>query len=217
MFLKKLNTKALKAFFIYAVILCLFSVGSLIALTVLKNRNVYIVLIRLFTSLEYLSIATVLYHLIKNELFKKIILYSFIPFILYAIFDYFLLETGQYNNYINLLSAFLLIIYIIYFFYEKMKTVVMYPLYQSASFWLCVGFFLYFTGTFFFFLFVKSIGDKKFIQQMNIIYGFVTVAKNILLCLSLFATENIEQSDEELHIPSDLNLDEFSLTTQKNS
>ena len=52
---------------------------------------------------------------------------------------------------------------------------------------------------------------------MNIIYGMVTVVKNILLCLSLFANENVEQSDEELHIPSDLNLDEFSLTTQKNS
>ena len=217
MFYKKLNTKALKAFFIYSIILCFFSVGSLVALTVLKNRNVYIVLIRLFTTLEYLAISTVLSYLIKNELFKKIILYSFIPFILYAIFDYFISKKGEYNNYINLLSALLLIIYIIYFFYEKMKTVVMYPLYQSASFWICVGFFLYFTGNFFFLLFVKSSGDKQFIQQMNIIYGLVTVIKNILLCLSLFANENVEQSDEELHIPSNLNLDDFSLTTQKNS
>jgi hypothetical protein len=96
-----------------------------------------------------------------------------------------------------------------------MKTVVMYPLYQSAIFWICVGFFLYFTGTFFFFLFINSSKDPDFKRQMNMIYGIVTITKNILLCLSLFATENIEQSDDELHIPTEIDLDEFSLTNFK--
>jgi len=97
-----------------------------------------------------------------------------------------------------------------------MKIVVMYPLYQSIIFWICVGFFLYFTGTFFFFLFIKSSDDKEFKILMNSIYGIVTITKNILLCLSLFATENIEKADDELHIPNDLDLDEFSLTNLKN-
>ena len=93
----------------------------------------------------------------------------------------------------------------------------MFPLYQSSSFWICVGFFLYFTGTFFFFLFIKSSTDPEFIRQMNFIYGLVTVTKNILLGISMFVKENIEETNELLQIPTDLDLDEFSLTTQKNS
>jgi hypothetical protein len=215
-FYKKLNTKALKAFFIYAAFLALFSVASVVAIKILKDRSIYLTLIRLFTICEYIIIATIISRLIKNSFLKKVIFYSFTPFVIYAISDYIISHKIQYNNYINLVSSLSLIVIIIYFFYEKMQTVIMYPLYQSSSFWICVGFFLYFTGTFFFFLFIKSSQDKEFIKLMNIIYGFVTVTKNILLCVSLFANEHIEEREDELQIPTDLNLDEFSLTTQKN-
>ena len=59
--------------------------------------------------------------------------------------------------------------------------------------------------------------DKKLNQQMNVIYFFVTVTKNILLCVSLFVNEHMEEKEDVLQIPSDLNLDEISLMTQKNS
>ena len=51
---------------------------------------------------------------------------------------------------------------------------------------------------------------------MNSIYGIVTITKNVLLCLSLFANENIEESSDELHLPSEIDLDEFSLINLKN-
>jgi hypothetical protein len=50
---------------------------------------------------------------------------------------------------------------------------------------------------------------------MNIIYGIVTVTKNILLCVSLLVNEQLEEKDDVLQIPSDLDLDEFSQTTKK--
>ncbi len=98
-----------------------------------------------------------------------------------------------------------------------MKTVVMYPLYQSISFWICVGFFLYFTGTFFFILFINSSTDKEFRVLMNTIVRMVTITKNILLCLALLASESVEEEGgDELHIPTEIDLDEFSLTNLKN-
>jgi hypothetical protein len=52
---------------------------------------------------------------------------------------------------------------------------------------------------------------------MNGIYAFVTIVKNILLCVSLLASESTEQDEnDELHIPSEIDLDEFSLTNFKN-
>jgi hypothetical protein len=51
---------------------------------------------------------------------------------------------------------------------------------------------------------------------MNFIYGIVTVTKNILLGISMFVTDNVDETNDSLQIPTDLDLDEFSLTTQKN-
>ena len=98
-----------------------------------------------------------------------------------------------------------------------MKTVIIYPLYQSQTFWICVGFFLYFTGNFFFFLFSNTTTDKAFITQLNIIYSFVTITKNLILSLSLLVDEPIETNDEGLQIPTDINLDGFTLTNTKKS
>lgn len=52
---------------------------------------------------------------------------------------------------------------------------------------------------------------------MRIIYSFVTISKNVLLSLALFANEPNEENNNELQIPTDLNLDEFSLTNLKKS
>lgn len=97
-----------------------------------------------------------------------------------------------------------------------MKTVVLYPIYQSISFWICVGLFFYFTGNFFFLVFVNSSADKNFVQQMKLIYSVVTISKNILLSVAFLAKEPVENS-EELQIPVDLKFDDFTLTNLKNS
>jgi hypothetical protein len=98
-----------------------------------------------------------------------------------------------------------------------MKTVVMYPLYQSITFWICVAFFIYFTGNFFYILFASTANaDAAFGKQLVTIYGIVTITKNIILSLALLANEPTEQTEEILNIPTDLNLDDFTLTNPKN-
>ena len=142
--------------------------------------------------------------------------FSIILFGLYAILDYVLNSKTEFNNHSHIVSCLLLILCIIYFFYEKMNTVAVYPLYQSIVFWICVGLFLYFTGSFFFFLFSKMRADKEFSILIDSIYGFVVILKNIILSLSLFASENNEDKENTFHIPNDLDLDELSLTNPKN-
>lgn len=174
-------------------------------------------MLRLYSIAEFSIIAYFLYHIIKFPLFRKLILTSIPIFLIFSIVDYLMGPKVQFNNHSNLISSLLLIIFIIYYFYEKMKIVVMYPLYQSIVFWICVAFFLLFTGTFFFFLLVSYTSDQAFKFQLVYIYSFVTITKNILLCLSLFATENKEQANDELQIPTHMDLDEFSINNLKKS
>lgn len=140
---------------------------------------------------------------------KRVILFSIIPFLLLCFYDYI-----QYPNSFSklpLLVEFLsFLVFLIYFFYEKMNTVVNFPLYLSIKFWIAVGLFLYFAGNFFFFLFVNSVHDNNSISQMLLIYRVVTITKNLLLSFAFFATEIKSENNSILpNIPEDINLDSF--------
>jgi len=213
-----LSSKGLKAFFIYTVLLSFFLLLTLVILNVYADKKTYFLILRLFTIFEFSSISFFLFYALKSPVFKKLILINICIFIIYASVDYIINDKTKFNNHSSIVSSLVLISYIVYFFYEKMKTVVMYPLYQTISFWICVAFFLYFSGTFFFFLFSQSSLDPQFKKQMKLIYGLVTLSKNIILSLSLFANEQEENNlEDKLNLPNNINLDEISLTNFKNS
>ena len=213
-----MSSKGLKAFFIYTVLLSFFLLLTLVILNVYADKKTYFLILRLFTIFEFSSISFFLFYALKSPVFKKLILINICIFIIYASVDYIINDKTKFNNHSSIVSSLVLISYIVYFFYEKMKTVVMYPLYQTISFWICVAFFLYFSGTFFFFLFSQSSLDPQFKKQMKLIYGLVTLSKNIILSLSLFANEQEENNlEDKLNLPNNINLDEISLTNFKNS
>ena len=217
-FFRKLNSKGLKAFFVYTILLAFFVIITIIVLKVLHEKNYYFLIFRIFNIFEFATISIFLHRTIKNDIVKKIIISTIYIFFLWALIDYLLNDKTKFNNHSSIVSSLILISYIVYFFFEKMKTVVMYPLYQTISFWICVAFFLYFSGTFFFFLFSQSSLDPQFKNQMKLIYGLVTLSKNIILSLALFANEQDESAvEEKLNLPDNINLDEISLTNFKNS
>ena len=193
----------------YSLGLAIFIGLNLLTSYILKDVELFLVVMKLFNIFEFTVIAFFIYNVLKAPLFRKVVLYSIVPFILYAIIDYFANDRFKFNNHSNIVGALLIIIFIVYFFYEKMNTVVMYPLYQSTNFWICVGLLLYFAGSFFFVLFIKSTVDKVL---MTSIYALVVIVKNILLSLSLFASEEPDNNDNSLQIPKDLDLDEMTLT-----
>jgi hypothetical protein len=157
-----------------------------------------------------------LYNLYINNTAKQVIKYSLIPFIIFSYIDYFK-NPVEFSNYPLLVEYFTFILFIIYFFYEKMKTVTQYPLYQSISFWICVGLFFSFTGNFFFLLFVTSGMDTAVEKQMKIIYSVVIIAKNILLGVAWFASERkVNPSESDFSIPSELDLDSYTPTNNLN-
>ncbi len=204
-----MNTKALKVFFIYTIALAIFVIIGAISLYFLKSKEVYILTVKIYTITEYLLFAKFLSLSYNSKIAKKVILYSLFPFLGYSFFDLFVNTTNFTST--PLLYEFLsFIIFSIYYFYEKMKTVVLYPLYQSISFWICVGLFLYFTGNFFYLIFSNYSTDRAFMEQIRYVYSMVTISKNILLSCAFFANEIPENQYNEFQIPNDINLDTFT-------
>lgn len=109
----------------------------------------------------------------------------------------------------------LLLIFIIYYFFEVMQQSVIEPIYQRAIFWISVAFIINSAGNFFLFLYSKnSYNDDVFKRQYTIIYTTVTVIKNLLLCISIFIKESPQiESDKEVF---DIDLDSFNQIKNQN-
>lgn len=208
-FLKKIKTKSLRLFFCYTISYIVFLIlAGILTKIFYPSRYPYGLLLRFYVIIEYCIVSLFIRSLLSTEIFKKIIKYSIVPFILLTITLFLLHPNKTIDSIPAIIEAFLIIVFIIFYFYEKVKTVLYYPLYRIITFWICVAFFFYFTGNFFFFILMDSYSQKDYPKEYLLIYIIVTTIKNIILCVSLFAKEPTQES-QELQIPDDLNLDDF--------
>lgn len=199
----------MKVFFIYTGFLAIFSISKIIAK--LEDAQLFQqLLMRGYIFFEYCLFALFFNKIYYSPLFKRIVIFSVIPFILFFFYENIKtsVESLPINSLIIEFLAFM--VFILYFFYERMQKVVSFPLYQTISFWISVGLFLYFSGNFFFLLFKKNSTDQHLKTQMAVIYSLVTISKNILLSLAFLGNEIVENQEEEFRIPSNIDLDSFS-------
>jgi len=172
--------------------------------------------VRAYVILEF-TLLTYLFHLyIKNNLIRKLILYSPIAFILFCIFS-FSLETTPAMPFLPIsVEHIILLCLIIYYLFEVMQETVLEPVYQKAIFWISVAFIINSAGNFFLFLYSKNSfnGDPNFKRQYTIIYTTVTVIKNFLLCISILIKETPKNESDNLIF--DVDLDSFNPSKNQN-
>ena len=211
-FLKKNQTKQLKVFFIYTIFLALFIIIGyyLLHIRISKDhtREYYFLDIRIYVLTEYILLSLFFFYTYKNKIAGKLVIFSIIPFVIFCVLNYLSSDPAKFNNKALLVEFSLFIIAIVFYFFEKMRIVTRIPLYQSITFWLCVGLFIYFTGNFFYLLFTATATDEKFKDEIRIIYCIVTIFKDVILCLAWLAYEQKETVEDELRIPKDLHLDD---------
>ena len=206
LFLKKLNHKTLKVFFIYAILLASFSIASIVSIYFNKNLSVYLVLLKLFSIFEFFTFSLFVYYSLENRFFKKTILILNVPYLAIHIFSWLFLK-NEFSVYPFLFEFLTFIIFIIYFFYEKMKLVNNNPIYSNIEFWIFVGIFIYFTGNFFYLLFSNSNYSKHFKYQLQIVASIVTIIKNIIFSLSFLIKETPQITNNSISYAPDLDLE----------
>ena len=148
-----------------------------------------------------------LFYFLQNSLAKKLVIYSIFPFLIFSFINVFY-SKFNFSNYPLIYEFLAFLIFLIYFFYEKMKLTLNYLIYQSISFWICVGLFFYFSGNFFFLLFTSYSTNSNFIFQLQLVYTFVTIVKNLFLSCSLLITNEADPQNNNLNpFPQDIDLD----------
>jgi hypothetical protein len=157
--------------------------------------------------MELICFCLFFHYLYKNKKAKKVILYLILPIVLFWSVNFFFNYNENFNSKALIFEFIFFLFVIIYYFFEKMIIVTNNSIHKSISFWICIGLFLYFAGNFFFLLFSDYTKDVKFLNNLKIIYTFVTISKDIILALAWFAHEKIETDADIIKIPEGLELD----------
>jgi hypothetical protein len=181
-----MDTRDKRLFFVYTGLIFVLTTISFTLLYGYKLKDAYYNLIRVYNLLDYWILAYFFSLHIKNKIFKKGLLFSIIPFTIFCISDF--LSTGKPSlPYFPLAIEYVcLLVFILYFFFEVMQNTVSEPIYQKGVFWISVAFIINFSGNFFLFLYSKNSynNNADFQKYYVIIYGTITIIKNILLCIS---------------------------------
>ena len=193
--MKRLKTKDLKVFFVYAIILFILLLLVLTFSYVLHSKPRHIITVRVFILIEYALISLVFYFNLKNRVVKVTLKFLLIAFFAFSIYDYMQSINYGFSFIPVIVECILFIFLIIYYFFEKLNVTNPTPIFKSTISWIAVAFLIYSSGNFFLFLFSKNaIQDTNFLTQYALIYSTFTILKNIFICIGLSLKTSIDNS-----------------------
>jgi len=116
-----------------------------------------------FLTLRHLFTLSFIYFIIKFPLFKKIIVWSIVPFILFSITNFLFIQTPfNVNSFTIILSNVILISTSSMYFKQTLEETKIIKLNSKSEVWICLGVFVYYSGTLpFFMLFNKLITSSS--------------------------------------------------------
>lgn len=202
-------------FFGYTIIIAILVSIAFSFLYIYKSRENYYLIVRFYNIIEY-AVLTYFFSLyVKNKIARKLMIYSAFFYFAFCVFDYLKLKTPEMPFIPLSVEHILLLIFIIYFFFEVMQESIAEPIYHKAIFWISVAFIINSAGNFFLFLYSKTqFNDDIFKKQYTIIYTTVTVIKNLLLCISIFIKETPKNESDKVIF--DVDLDSFNPSKNQN-
>lgn len=196
MYFKYIYTKTLKVFFVYQTVEIICLSVSLFTLNYMAWNN-YLLSVRIFLMLEFILISFLYLSIFQNKKVRSILLGSILFFEIFCAYDYLSSPKAQFDFIPLVIECFFFTTIILYFFYNTMRNNYKTPLYELPTFWISVGFLFYFSGNFFLFLFSKiTVPSPDFREQYILIYSFMTITKNLLLCTAIIANKNLFNKKE---------------------
>lgn len=185
----------MRIFFYYSVFVSIFILVGIYIRYYLINMPQFFLVTRVYDIIEYIFLSTFLSLNTKSQFAKKVIVFSIFPFFIFCVYDFLKSNEPSFAFLPLVVECLLLLSALLYILYEKMTFTFDVPIYQTAFFWVAVAFVVYSAGNFFLFLFSSENNHKDlgFKMQYAIIYSFVTILKNILLCISVLIKERVTQ------------------------
>ena len=198
-----MKVEKLRYFFVYICFEALNTSLGLIINNHFRNVQVYEIQLRIYNIFEYLIISLIIYDNITNSVIKNIIRITIFLFIGFCIYDYFVSKHGVVDFDPVVVESILINLFLIYLFFEKINNDDSEFLYQLRIFWIAVALFIYFSGTFFLFLYSRTeTKDKAFMVQYTVIFSSIIIIKNIILLISILLRKKTLKDNNSIDFAS---------------
>lgn len=151
-----------------------------------------------YVPLEYILIYFFFRILYKSKSSLRLLNFSVIIFILiWAITSYYL-PINMFNSLLNGIEAIIIIIFTLIYFYEELRKPQSLFIYSQPQFWAIIGFFLFFAGSLFVFLYKQTHKQEElFREQYALIHSGLFITRNLLFSIAMFI------KPEKVNIPNE--------------
>lgn len=138
-----------------------------------------------YTFLEYAFFAFFFWYNIKNQRFRKLIIILSVLFLLFQIVYFLKTMLIRLDSVPIGVETILLLVYILYFFYEFSQKLNDQYIYNHYCFWISIGVLIYLGGSFFFYILINHLNNDQ-VQTFGNMTFMAEMIKNILFTVSIF-------------------------------
>ena len=173
--LKKIKSWQLWVIFLYS----FYSFSNDSVILYRDSKGLYINhFLYIFTVLEYLLLATYFWSIIQTKRLKTTLIVLTVLFASFCIFNILTKPYKSFDSVQTSIEAILLIAYCIVYLFEEVNKPQITFIYSSFHFWIVIAILIYFSATFFLFVYANSL-PLETAQDYWIISHFSNILKNI--------------------------------------
>jgi hypothetical protein len=155
------------------------------------TRRENIVIYNIFILFETLALFTFLLQLVVNRIAKVAVAAVAVLFFVFWIALWIKIGHNRYYNNFLTFQNFFLILFILYYYFERLTSPNAQIIYTQPSFWVVTSYLIFTSGTFFLILYYPSlnVAEREQVYLLNYIFAII---KTILLTVAMFMKNNPE-------------------------
>lgn len=150
---------------------------------------------RYTTIIEGVFYSLYLHSLLKTISVKRILLICIVLFFCYSLFDLFQSKGANFDSIPTVLESLMIISFSIFYLYEKMTNPDSLFLYNSPHFWIVAALLLYFSGSFFAFIYAQNFSNSPEVARaFRSITGYLSFFQNILFLIAFIIAKKPDKT-----------------------
>lgn len=159
---------------------------------------------RIFTIIEFSVISYFFYGISHIRILKRFILFLSLAGLIFFLVRFTLFKSNDALGSLEItIVSIQIIIYSLFYLFEQIQEPRNFLIYNTTEFWFVTGVLIYFSGTFFIFIYTKDYlaNNDDFAQLYNIINSSLYLVKNLLVTIGLLVSNKsigINNKDNDL-------------------
>jgi hypothetical protein len=144
----------------------------------------------IFTAIEFVCFVLVFIYLLKSEVLLSIVKVISLAFLFFCIFSIVgSNHQTQFDSIQSSIASLLIIMFSIFYFYEKINEPQLKFIYSDYHFWIILAFLIYLSATLFLYVYVTSLPRAE-ADEWWILNSIGNIAKNILFSIAIIKFVN---------------------------